>query len=148
MVETSGVMLTVDTVLTDGFRIVLVRRGKPPFMDTWVLPGGHVEVGDQSVVSAGRRETRQEVGLDIPEECFVFVTILDRPDRDPREGRRVSVVYVARLIPEELDLVCAGDDAREAGVFPVTPELRSQMEGFDHWQAVALVFPALAGATR
>jgi ADP-ribose pyrophosphatase YjhB (NUDIX family) len=49
------VVLTPDSVL-------LVRRGRPPAMGTWSLPGGAQELGE-TAEQAARRELFEETGL-------------------------------------------------------------------------------------
>ena len=40
--------------------LLLIHHRK---LDRWLQPGGHVEAGDEDLLSAARRETREEVGL-------------------------------------------------------------------------------------
>lgn len=44
--------------------ILLVRRGKPPNMGTWSLPGGAQELGE-TAEQAARRELFEEAGLEV-----------------------------------------------------------------------------------
>lgn len=41
-------------------RVLLVQHAK---LQRWLQPGGHVEAGDQSLISAAEREVREETGL-------------------------------------------------------------------------------------
>lgn len=82
-------------ILRDG-RVLLVRRGKEPFLGFWSLPGGHVEPGETPEESV-RREVREETGLD--------VIVGAEAGRSPH-----ATAYVARVVGGEL---CAGDDATE-----------------------------------
>jgi ADP-ribose pyrophosphatase YjhB (NUDIX family) len=53
----------VSTLIRDrSGRVLLVRRGKPPFRDTWSLPGGHLEPGER-LADAATREVYEETGL-------------------------------------------------------------------------------------
>ena len=131
-------MLTADVVVLAGAamrrRVLLVRRGNPPFRDSWALPGGFVEQGEE-VVRAAPRELAEETGLQL--EGLELLGVYDTPGRDPR-GWTVSVVYLARIQSEVS--VAGGDDASDARWFATDslPEL-----AFDH---ALILADALAAA--
>jgi 8-oxo-dGTP diphosphatase len=66
------IVLKDDTVL-------LVRRGKPPNMGSWTLPGGAQEVGE-TAEQAGRRELLEETGITVGP--MVFTAHVDNIRRD------------------------------------------------------------------
>lgn len=63
--------------------VLLVRRGKPPSIGSWTLPGGAQELGE-TAEDAARRELMEETGLRIGR--LHFAACVDSIRRDP-EGR-------------------------------------------------------------
>jgi 8-oxo-dGTP diphosphatase len=131
------VILTVDLAATiNGSEIVLIKRTKPPFMDKLVLPGGHFEQTDKSAAQACAREAMEEIGLRIDPENLKLLMILDGPDRDPRPGRRVSVVYTIDLPNREAIKNCrASSDAHSINIKKIDT-LKEDDIGFDHWEVI------------
>ena len=134
----TNILLTTDAMVTIGGKeIVLIKRAKEPFMDKLVMPGGHVDLRDQSVAHACARELEEEVGLKVGVDDLKFLTVLDAPDRDPRtDARRISIVYTIDLPNKSLLENCkAATDAKEIHVVNID-KLKKEDLGFDHWEAV------------
>lgn len=124
-----GPRLTVDSLTCDmAGRVLLIRRGRPPFEGRWALPGGFVEYGETTEETCVR-ETREETGLGV--EIEGLVGVYSRPDRDPR-GHTVSVVYRCRAVDGDIE---GGDDAAEARWFAPN-ELGGISFAFDHAEIV------------
>ena len=53
----------------DAGKVLLIHH---PTLSLWLQPGGHVELGDATLVAAARREVREETGLEatIAPACF------------------------------------------------------------------------------
>jgi 8-oxo-dGTP diphosphatase len=128
--------VTVDIVTVawmDGrWKVLLIRRGNPPFVGQWAIPGGFVEP-NEPLEAAARRELWEETCVE-PARLEQLRTFGD-PGRDPR-GWTISVAYLAVLGAEgaEVQHVRAGSDAGDAGWFPLDdlPPL-----AFDHADILA-----------
>lgn len=118
--------LTVDAVTVSEGRVLLVRRGRPPFEGRWALPGGFVTRGER-LEEAVLRELEEETG--VRGRVLGVVGAYSRPDRDPR-GHTVSVVYA---VEPTRGRPRGGDDAAEARwhSLETVPEL-----AFDHSEIV------------
>jgi 8-oxo-dGTP diphosphatase len=121
--------LTVDAWIRDARgRVLLVRRGRPPFEGRWGLPGGFCE-WKETTEDCCARETLEETGLTVT--VGRLLGVYSRPDRDPR-GHNVTVLYAAR---SRKGTARGGDDAAEARWF--TPaDLRRLPFAFDHREIV------------
>ncbi len=112
--------MTVDILLVgycdEDDRILLIRRGDPPFQGQWALPGGFVDVGDE--VGAQGEDLHEAAARELEEETGVTgvdlrqVGAFGRPDRDPRH-RTITVLFRADLYAP-LPAATAGDDAADA----------------------------------
>ena len=125
--------LTVDGVVIQSNKLLLIKRDIEPFKGKWALPGGHVEYGEK-VEEAVVREVSEETGLNTKIEKIIGV--YSDPDRDPR-GHTVSIVYKLDMIDGELK---GGDDASDAKFFEIDklPDL-----AFDHEKIVKDVITEL-----
>jgi 8-oxo-dGTP diphosphatase len=113
--------LTTDCVVIDAKgRLLLIRRGHPPFKGQYALPGGFVEVGE-TVENACRRELMEETGVKAGR--LELVGVYSDPKRDPR-GHTCAVVFLARVARAT---ATAGDDA-------------AATEWIKDWQQMELAF--------
>ena len=60
--------------------VVLIKRGKPPRVSAWSLPGGAQKVGE-TVKDAARREILEETNLNA--EIHGLIDVVDSITRDP-----------------------------------------------------------------
>jgi 8-oxo-dGTP diphosphatase len=131
--------VTADCVAVDARgRVLLIRRGRPPFEGRYALPGGFVDVGE-TVEEACRRELLEETGIKAGR--LTLVGIYSEPDRDPR-GHTVTVAFLARIrsaVPR------AGDDAATA---EWVEDWRRHDLAFDHKQILKDAFRLLDKARK
>jgi len=118
--------LTVDGILIQDRKILLIKRKHQPFKGQWALPGGFVEYGE-TTEDAVIREMFEETGLKT--KIRHLVGVYSDPHRDPR-GHTVSVVYFLEICNGEMK---SGDDAADVDFFDVN-ELPSL--SFDHEQII------------
>lgn len=121
-------LLTVDCVVVDARgRLLLIRRGRPPFQGQWALPGGFVGL-DETVEDACRREVREETGVIVDQ--IELVGIYSQPGRDPR-GPTCSIAFKASVIEGTPH---GGDDAEAAQWMA---DWRQRNLAFDHSEMIA-----------
>jgi 8-oxo-dGTP diphosphatase len=109
VVGVAGIVLAGDEVL-------LIKRGRPPAMGIWSIPGGRLELGEE-LRSGCAREVLEETGIEV--EVGPLVELFERIHKD--EAGRVEYHYVLA------DFVCnaqraepkAGDDASLARWTPI-----------------------------
>ncbi|GAA0847659.1 NUDIX hydrolase [Streptosporangium amethystogenes subsp. fukuiense] len=121
-------------ILDDSGRMLLVRRGRPPGMGLWSVPGGRVEPGE-SDPEAVIREVLEETGLTV-----VPGRLAGTVDR-PGPGGAVYEIrdYLAEVSGGTLS---AGDDAAdvrwvtraELPRLPLTPGL---LDALAEWSVIA-----------
>lgn len=117
--------LTVDAVIIcENNSIVLIKRKKDPYKESWALPGGFVEYGE-TVESAAIREVKEETGLDV--DLCKIVGVYSDPKRDPR-GHTVTICYLAKRVGGELK---ADTDASDVQCFLKAEILKLKL-AFDH----------------
>lgn len=122
-------LLTVDAWVRDRRgRLLLVRRGGPPFRGKWALPGGFCDVGETTEECCAR-EVEEETGIEV--RVGRLLGVYSDPKRDPR-GHTVSVLYEARPLE---GAARGGDDAAEARWFSKR-EVAELDLAFDHGEIV------------
>lgn len=104
----------VGVVCLRGEEVLLIRRGTPPRLGEWSLPGGRIEPRERAV-DAALRELREETGVQAE-----IVGLVDVVDGLFGDRHYVLIDYAARWIAGE---PMAGDDAAEAAFFPLQEAL-------------------------
>ena len=101
--------LLVLTIRDDTLCALLIRRGIPPYLHHWALPGGFVRDGED-LDAAAVRELTEETSMTATGHLEQLASY-GAPGRDPR-GRVVTIAYLA-LVPD-LPVPVAGGDAAGA----------------------------------
>lgn len=95
--------------------VLLIRRGKPPRMGEWSIPGGGQEFGE-TIAAAALRELAEETGVEA--QLLGLIEVID----DIGDGRHNLLVdFAARWLSGE---PVAGDDAVEARFASLDEALR------------------------
>jgi ADP-ribose pyrophosphatase YjhB (NUDIX family) len=108
----------VGGVVIRAGKVLLIRRGKPPLMGRWSIPGGTVEAGE-TLEQALVREMEEETGLHV--RPLELLAVFDRIERDGA-SLRYHYVIVDYLCEAVSGTLRAGSDALEA-VFASPHEL-------------------------
>jgi 8-oxo-dGTP diphosphatase len=110
-------ILAVGAVVgNDAGQVLLVRRGRPPRLNQWSIPGGKVEWGEP-VRQALVRELLEETGLQV--EVMGLIDIVDSlisGDDGELAHHHVLLDYAARVVSGQLR---AGDDVSEVKWVPL-----------------------------
>jgi 8-oxo-dGTP diphosphatase len=116
-------IVTVGTIIRQGDRLVLIRRGKEPSRGLWTFPGGAIELGE-SLQEAARREAREETGLDV--RIGEVATVVDNVVRDDAGRVRYHYVIVDFLAEPRGGTLQPGTDVSEARWFRL-----SELDGLE-----------------
>jgi 8-oxo-dGTP diphosphatase len=107
-------LVGVGAVIVERNRVLLIRRGQPPLLGEWSLPGGVLECGE-TLRDAVVREAREETGLVV--EAGEMLGVYERVIRGG-EGRvryhYVLIDFLCRPISGDLN---AGSDAADVRWF-------------------------------
>lgn len=124
-----AVDLVIFTVRDGELQVLLIERGKEPFLGQPALPGGYV-LENETLDEAARRELAEETGINGRQLHLEQLRTYGDPERDPR-GRVISVAYLA--LGPDLPVPAAGTDAQAACWVPVREALEDGARlAFDH----------------
>lgn len=149
IVETG--MSTVDIVIavpndgsmTNGCKVLLIKRGRPPFVGMWATPGGNIDEGERPI-EAAIRELEEETGIVLKgmnftssnnSEYLTPIGVFDKPYRDPRNKNCISYAFAVKL--DSTQEVTAGDDATECEWIEFNKFGDTEVElAFDHSEII------------
>jgi 8-oxo-dGTP diphosphatase len=118
--------LTVDAVVMEKGKILLVKRKNIPFLGHWALPGGFVDRGE-TLRKAVKREVLEETGLRVSPQKIIG--IYDDPKREPVRGHVITVGFLCTVKGGKLKPQF--EEVKETRFFPVQ-EIRKLKIAFDH----------------
>jgi ADP-ribose pyrophosphatase YjhB (NUDIX family) len=107
-------LVGVGAVVVEDNRVLLIRRGQPPLLGEWSLPGGVLECGE-TLREAVAREAHEETGLVV--ERGEMLGVYERVIRDDVKRVRyhyVLIDFLCRAIGGDLK---AGSDAADVRWF-------------------------------
>lgn len=127
-------------------KILLGKRDSNKSSDAypgyWCLPGGFLNVGQERTINTARRETLEEVGLDIDESRWHLFYIDDRPGADPRYAQVINVCYYACVTSSEVNKIQADDDIEAVNWVHMDDALKLKLT-FDHNRILEQFFLSL-----
>ena len=133
----------VGAIVLDEDNVLLVRRGQPPGLGKWSVPGGVLDLGER-LEDGVVREVEEESGLRV--QVLGLCGVLDRiipgarPDEESAPVIRyhwVIVDYVAAVVGGTLR---AGSDAAEARWVPL-----AEMDRYDMTEGLVAMIKRAVG---
>lgn len=79
-------------------KVLMVKRGRAPYKNTWVLPAGYIDFGEHPS-EALRREVGEETGLEVKKANFLEVL---QADDDPRSPGHFVFFYKVTTLGNEI----------------------------------------------
>lgn len=111
------ISIGVGAVVFRGDEVLIIKRGKPPFLGHWSIPGGGLNHGE-ALHEAARREVREETGVDI--EIIGLIDVFEAlPRETPQDGPLNHVLLIDFAAEWKAGEPRAGDDAAEAAFVSV-----------------------------
>ncbi len=127
----------IGIVVLKGNSVLLVRRGKPPNVGSWTLPGGVQELAE-TTEQAARRELAEETGVTVGELYLAATVDNIRRDATGRVQFHYTIIdYAAAWLDGE---PVAGTDVSEAIWVPL-----DRLEDYELWSEAHRVIALARG---
>lgn len=98
-------------IITKDDKVLLMKRKGPHEPGTWSTPGGHLDFGE-TLEGCARRETKEEVGVDVVDVKFRAVT---NDIFEEEEQHYITVWFEGKAVDEPF--IAAEREAEEIGWF-------------------------------
>jgi 8-oxo-dGTP diphosphatase len=98
----------VGGVVISGGRALLIRRGSPPLVGQWSIPGGMLEVGE-TLLEGVRRELGEETGIEV--RVLDLIEVFERIELDGSGKPRYHYVILDYLCEAVRGEPHAGSDS-------------------------------------
>lgn len=123
--------LAAGGIVVDGGRVLMIRRGTPPFPGYWAAPGGRLEPGEL-VEEAALREVAEETGL----TCAIVGLLGLRQMIDEAGENNLQLYFLLR--PLSGTVAADGREVLECRWMD-RPEIEATAEMFPPARALALL---------
>lgn len=127
----------IGIIVIRGDQVLLCRRGKPPNVGSWTLPGGAQDVGE-TCEAAARRELAEETGLTVGPLHFTAYVDTIRRDEDGRVRFHYTILDFAALWE-------AGEPIAGSDVSEVTWAALDDLGPYDLWSEAHRVIAIARG---
>ncbi|STQ89388.1 NUDIX domain-containing protein [Iodobacter fluviatilis] len=135
--EYTNPLFTVDSVLftvkNGQLMVLLVKRAQAPFTGAWALPGGFIDVEqDTNTDATASRKLEAKTGL--KPAYLEQLQVISGPDRDPR-GFSVTLAYFALVACQD---VSPQISSVESASWIAVSDLEKTNLAFDHLQIIQM----------
>ncbi len=86
-------IVSVGACVFKGNKVLLIKRGTPPSLGKWSVPGGMIELGE-TIQETAKREIDEECGIEIKPEKVLNVVDHIVPGEDGRVKYHYAVIYL------------------------------------------------------
>ena len=114
-------LVGVGAIIIEDDRVLLIKRGKPPLLGEWSIPGGMLELGE-TLRQGAEREALEETGLVV--RATELLGVFDRIVRDDNKRTLYHYVLIDFLCTKISGNVQAAGDAADACWY-TKPEVES-----------------------
>jgi len=104
-------LVGVGAIIVDGGRVALIKRGHPPLLGEWSIPGGMLELGE-TLRQGVEREALEETGLVV--RTTELLGVFDRVVPDDHQRTVYHYVLIDFLCEKVSGDLHASGDATEA----------------------------------